>query len=79
MDSATLKRVIRAMNSVLNLYDTDFPEELIDRLVEGVVEVADFLGLTKLAILDDDGFIIKYVMPEDFDIWVKTQGKEDKT
>jgi len=78
MDASTLKRIIRAMNSILNLYDTDFPEEHIDKMMEGIIEVADFLKLTNIAITDDDGFIIKYVMPDDYETWAKTKGEGEK-
>lgn len=78
MEEKTLKRVIRAMNSILNLYDTDFPEPLIDKMMEGVVEVAGFLKLTEMAILDEGtGDILKYVMPENYDKWVENRGKEN--
>lgn len=77
MEEKTLKRVVRAMNSILNLYDTDFPEPLIDKLMEGVVEVAGFLKLTKIAILDEEtGDILKYVMPEDYNKWIENRGKK---
>ena len=78
MEEKTLKRAVRAMNSILNLYDTEFPEPLIDKMMEGVVGVADFLGLTKIAILDTETHsILKYVMPEDFDNWIENRGKEN--
>jgi hypothetical protein len=78
IDEKTLKRMIRAMNSVLNLYDEDgIPEKLIDTMMEGVVAVADFLGLTKIALYDKDtGVMIKYIMPVNFDDWLASQGAQ---
>ena len=70
-----LKRLVRAMNSILNLYDVgEIPEEITDALCEPVNYVADFL---KVPTKDrKDGTIDKYIMPENFDAWLDKSGKE---
>jgi hypothetical protein len=66
----SIKRMIRAMNSILNLYDeNDIPDAITNILMTGIVEVASKLGLTDIAISNKDGDIIKFVMPEDFTAW----------
>lgn len=76
IDEKSMKRMIRAMNSVLNLYDVEeIPDELVEILMKGVKEVAIMLRLKDIALYDEQGTIIKYVMPEDFEIWLSTKGE----
>lgn len=70
-----LKRLVRAMNSVLNLYDVgEIPEEITDTLCEPVTYVATLLKVPTKA--RKDGTIDKYIMPEDFNKWLDKSGKE---
>jgi len=71
-----LKRLVRAMNSVLNLYDVEeIPEALTDALCEPVEYIAGFLKVpTKIRI--KDGTVDKYIMPENFDEWLENNGKK---
>ena len=76
IEEKSLKRLIRAMNSVLNLYDVeDIPEAIVDVMMHGVVKVANILKLSEIAIYDNDGVMVKYVMPENFDTWLQTEGE----
>lgn len=76
IDEKGLKRLIRAMNSVLNLYDVEnIPEEVTDIMMEGVVRIANMLKLTDLALYDKETKgILKYIMPEDFNVWLRSNG-----
>ena len=75
MEESNLKRLVRAMNSCVNIYDVeDVPEELTDVLMIGVVKLAKMLKLDKIALYDDNGDLVKYVMPEDFDAWLNNNG-----
>jgi len=78
IDEKSMKRMIRAMNSVLNLYDVEeIPDEIVEMLMKGVKEVATLLRLKDIALYDDNKVLMKYVMPEDFDAWLNNNGVVD--
>jgi len=71
-----LKRLVRAMNSILNLYDVgEIPEKITDALCEPVEYIAGFLKIP--AKIRKDGTVDKYIMPENFEEWLEKNG--DKT
>jgi len=83
-----LKRLIRVMNSVLNITDyEEIPEEITQYLYYPVGQIAEMLNIPviwrKTKEKDENGEYImeieKFVMPEDFDKWVETNGKENGT
>lgn len=77
IEKSVIKRMVRAMNSVLNLYDTDLPEEITDTLMSGVEKVAAFLKLNECAFYDDNGTLLKYIVPEDYDAWMNNSGEQE--
>lgn len=75
IDKTVIKRMVRAMNSVLNLYDTELPEEITDTMMAGIEKVAAYLKLDEHAEYDKDtGELIKYLVPEDYEDWMKNSG-----
>lgn len=68
--------MIRAGNSWLNLYDVeDIPDELVDRGMEGILDVFDFLGIPAATEeVDGEEVIMKFLVPEDFDAWLLSKG-----
>jgi hypothetical protein len=85
-DEHALKRLIRVMNSVLNLYDVDgIPKEIKDYLYYPVGQLAEMLNIPvewqKTGDVKEDGEpeleIKKFIMPENFTEWVDSSGKND--
>lgn len=76
-DENALKRFIRVLNSVLNLYDIDnIPIELIDLLYQPVATVVSILKIpAKTKEVDGKEIIEKFVMPENFERWLETNGE----
>lgn len=79
IDKTVIKRMVRAMNSVLNLYDTELPDEITETLMAGVTKVATFLQLNEHAEYDKNtGELLKYLVPEDYEKWLSgTLGEQD--
>ena len=82
LDESGLKRLIRVMNSVLNLYDIEsVPEEIVDILYEPIGTLAEVLNLPYKVriVINEDGEeeeeIDKFIMPEDFETWMETNGR----
>ena len=80
-DAAALKRLIRIMNSVLNIYDVSgIPNEISDMLFEPVGKLAKILNIPyKLAPTkegESEADIQKYIMPDDFEEWFETNGNK---
>lgn len=75
IEAQTLKRMIRAMNSILNLYDEkEIPEEIVDRLMTGILAVETYLNIPK-EYDEKTGMLLKYVMPVNFGDWIKGLGE----
>jgi len=82
----SLKRLIRGMNTTLNLYDVEgIPKEITDYLYYPVGHMAEMLNIPvemqKTKEKDDKGEPIweikRFIMPEDFEKWLDTDGKEN--
>lgn len=74
-DEESLKRLIRVMNSVLNLYDIEkIPVEIIDMLYTPVGELAKILNIT-VKPRPGTNEIDKFIMPENFERWLETNGR----
>ena len=76
-DEKALKRLIRLMNSVVNLYDIEnIPIEIVDMLCKPVFSLVNILKIpTKTKDVDGKEVIDKFVMPENFDRWLETKGE----
>ena len=76
-DESALKRLIRLLNSVVNLYDIEnIPIELVEMLCKPVWNIVNILKLpTKLKMVDGKEVIDKFVMPENFERWLETKGE----
>jgi hypothetical protein len=73
------KRLLRGMNTILNLYDIEgIPKEILDYLYYPVGHIAEMLNIPvemqKTKNKDEDGNIIeevkRFIMPENFAEWV---------
>lgn len=74
-DEESLKRLIRVMNSVLNLYDIEkIPVEIIDMLYTPVGELVKILNIT-VKPRPGTNEIDKFIMPENFERWLETNGR----
>lgn len=82
-DEQSLKRLIRVMNSVLNLYDIEgLPQEVVDYLYYPVGNLAEILNIPiemqKTKEKDENGEYIeeikRFIMPENFEKWVESKG-----
>ena len=76
-DENALKRLIRVMNSVLNLYDEEkIPIEVIDIMYQPIAKLASVLKIpVKSKEIDGRQIIEKFVMPENFERWLETNGE----
>lgn len=76
-DENALKRFIRVLNSVLNLYDIEnIPLELVDMLYKPVNEIVNIMKIPiKSKVIDGKEVIDKFIMPENFERWLETNGE----
>lgn len=76
-DESALKRLIRLLNSVVNLYDIEnIPIEIVEMLCEPVWKIVNILKIpTKMKMVGEKEVIDKFVMPENFDRWLETKGE----
>jgi hypothetical protein len=74
-DEEALKRLIRTMNSVLNLYDIEgIPIEIVHIMYK---PINDIMKLLKIPVKtkSDGETIDKFIMPENFSRWLETNGE----
>jgi len=76
-DESALKRLIRLMNSTVNLYDIEnIPIEIVDVLTKPVFSIVKVLKIpVKMKEVDGKEVIDKFIMPENFDRWLETKGE----
>jgi hypothetical protein len=78
-DADALKRFIRVLNGTYNLYDVEkIPIELVDMLCKPVNDIVRMMKIpvvTKL--VDDKEIIVKFRMPENFEVWLETNGERE--
>lgn len=76
-DENALKRFIRVLNSVLNLYDIEnIPIELVNMLYKPVNEIVNIMKIPiKSKVVDGKEVIDKFIMPENFERWLETNGE----
>jgi hypothetical protein len=76
-DENALKRFIRVLNSILNLYDIEnIPLELVEMLYKPVNEIVNIMKIPiKSKVIDGKEVIDKFVMPENFERWLETNGE----
>lgn len=77
-DEESLKRLVRTLNSVFNLYDVEaIPIEIIEMLCEPVWNIVKILNIP-IKLKSDNETIDKFIMPEDFETWFETNGRISK-
>lgn len=76
-DESALKRLIRLLNSVVNLYDIEnIPIEIVEMLCKPVFSIVNILKIpVKMKIVEGKDVIDKFVMPENFERWLETKGE----
>jgi len=77
MNKDELKRMIRAMNSILNLHDVEgLSDPLISLMSEPVDKVAKLLNIPEQTKVENgEEVVIKYLVPENFEEWYETYGR----
>jgi hypothetical protein len=76
-DENALKRFIRVLNTVVNLYDIEnIPIEIVEIMCKPVWNIANVLKIpVKMKVDGDQEVIDKFVMPENFERWLETRGE----